>query len=197
MLKSLLGEAGLRLSSRVKVKLENRLLLVFRWAESESRFLTALVYNSSRLLTTLVYNGLGLSRFAQNAFVQRQARLKEGANKSHVCSALAYGPGCKAWFVANGLVLCKKHNTAGRPVSHALRGFTATGFLRYPTSTGPGMPSVRCLERQLLCKPECHEYLFAPSLICCQRQMGLAAPVGPGAIVEYQGIEAYLIGRQD
>ncbi|MFG0452456.1 hypothetical protein, partial [Shewanella sp. YQ_9] len=75
MLKSLLGEAGLRLSSRVKVKLENRLLLVFRCAESESRFLTALVYNSSRLLTTLVYNGLGLSRFAQNAFVQRQARL--------------------------------------------------------------------------------------------------------------------------
>ncbi|MCE9780167.1 hypothetical protein, partial [Shewanella algae] len=31
--------------------------------------------------------------------------------------------------------------------------FTATGSLRYPTSTGPGMPSVRCLERQLLCKP--------------------------------------------
>ncbi len=26
------------------------------------------------------------------------------------------------------------------------------------------MPSVRCLERQLLCKPECHEDSFAPSL---------------------------------
>ncbi|SUI50134.1 Uncharacterised protein [Shewanella algae] len=26
------------------------------------------------------------------------------------------------------------------------------------------MPSVRCLERQLLCKPECREDLFAPSL---------------------------------
>ncbi len=31
--------------------------------------------------------------------------------------------------------------------------FTVIGFLRYPTLTGPGMPSVRCLERQLLCKP--------------------------------------------
>ncbi|BCV37969.1 hypothetical protein TUM17377_32970 [Shewanella chilikensis] len=48
---------------------------------------------------------------------------REGANKSHVCSASAYGLGCKAWFAANGLVLCKKHNTAGRPVSYALRGF--------------------------------------------------------------------------
>ncbi len=26
------------------------------------------------------------------------------------------------------------------------------------------MPSVRCLECQLLCKPECREDLFAPSL---------------------------------
>ncbi|WP_335918223.1 DMT family protein [Shewanella algae] len=28
--------------------------------------------------------------------------LKEGANKSHVCSASIYRPGCKAWFAANG-----------------------------------------------------------------------------------------------
>ncbi|BCV52812.1 hypothetical protein TUM17383_10590 [Shewanella algae] len=27
---------------------------------------------------------------------------KEGANKSHVYSASAYGLGCKAWFAANG-----------------------------------------------------------------------------------------------
>ncbi|TVP02045.1 hypothetical protein AYI86_00790 [Shewanella algae] len=43
MLKSLLGEAGLRLS--LKAKLENRLLLVFRCAESERWFLTALIFN--------------------------------------------------------------------------------------------------------------------------------------------------------
>ncbi len=43
MLTSLLGEAGLRL--RGKVKLENRLLLAFSWAESESWFLTALIFN--------------------------------------------------------------------------------------------------------------------------------------------------------
>ena len=28
--------------------------------------------------------------------------LREGANKSHVYSASAYGLGCKAWFAANG-----------------------------------------------------------------------------------------------
>ncbi len=43
--------------------------------------------------------------------------------------------------------------------------FTAIGFLRYPTLTAPGMPSVRCLECQQLCKSECHEDLFAPSPI--------------------------------
>ncbi len=43
MLTSLLGEAGLRL--RGKVKLEKCLLLAFSWAESERRFLTALIFN--------------------------------------------------------------------------------------------------------------------------------------------------------
>ncbi len=34
------------------------------------------------------------------------------------------------------------------------------------------MPSVRCLERQLLCKPECHEDLFAPSLALLKVSLG-------------------------
>ncbi len=33
---------------------------------------------------------------------ERETLTKEGANKSHVCSASAYRPGCKAWFAANG-----------------------------------------------------------------------------------------------
>ncbi|PSS68230.1 hypothetical protein AYI85_13670 [Shewanella algae] len=54
---------------------------------------------------------------------ERETLTKEGANKSHVCSASAYRPGCKACFLQMALVLCKKHNTADRSASHALRGF--------------------------------------------------------------------------
>ncbi len=37
--------SGLRLSLSLRVKLENCLLLAFRWAESERWFLTALIFN--------------------------------------------------------------------------------------------------------------------------------------------------------
>ncbi len=67
--------------------------------------------------------------------------------------------------------------------------FTVTGSLGYPTSTGPGMPSVRCLERQLLCKPlftsrECHDDLVAPSLVLFILSMRLMDKISSKVFME-------------
>ncbi|TVL39425.1 hypothetical protein AYI94_05455 [Shewanella algae] len=68
------------------------------------------------------------------------------------------------------LVLCKKHNTAGRLVSHALRGFhsnrlSALSDFDMPRHAFSQMPRTPIAVQATLYKREGHEDLFAPSLI--------------------------------
>ncbi|PBQ26009.1 hypothetical protein AYI74_10685 [Shewanella algae] len=70
--------------------------------------------NPGSTITGLTWAGndekhkLGCLAYSKPGLYVRVPVLREGANKPHACSASAYRVGYKAWFAANGPVLCKK-----------------------------------------------------------------------------------------
>ncbi len=79
----------------------------------------------------------------------------------------------------------------------ALRRFTAIGFLCYPALIGPGMPSVKYLDRQLLYKLEFQEDLLEPSLDGCSILLSRYYAVTSGFMIKNVIINGVIMHTQN